>query len=102
MSKNKNRVGIHGSDAETGRAKEVAKEAGEKVAQISHEEFAAKAKPLVVSIGGKEQLAMNRRFASGSIGWYAGDKVIVEIDGKPVRCTVSMSIVVIGSKSAGE
>lgn len=46
------------------------------------------------AIGVEPITAMPRRFKSGSVGWYASQKLL--LDG--VRCQISLSIVVIGTK----
>lgn len=76
-------------------AKKVAKNDG---VQIGRDEFMEEAKPLRVSIGDSQTIAMVKEFSSGSLGWYTGEKVIVNVGGTPVKCQVSLSIVVVGSK----
>lgn len=69
---------------------------------VTKEQFLKSAKPLMISIDGKQQVASVKEFSTGSLGWYAGEKVVVEIDGVPVRCQVGLNITVIGSKPAGK
>lgn len=99
------KVGVHGTDAETGRDK--AKAADGKAATgtkcpITRAQF-GKASPIAVKfeVGGQvvsHQVAMPRTFESGSLGWYTGDKMTVEIDGVPVKVQVGLNLTVVGSK----
>lgn len=50
--------------------------------------------PMRIQLDAEECFAVPKRFQSGSVGWYLSTKQ--ELDG--VRCQVSLSIVVIGSK----
>lgn len=71
---------------------------------ISRVEFKEHAVPRTLSV--KDDLheisltASPREFASGSLGWYAGEKVMVNVNGKEVKCQVTCSIVIVGSKEA--
>jgi len=64
---------------------------------ITREEF-EKAKPISIKIGDHSEIAEPRTFASGSLGFYSGGKVIVEINGVPCKCQLTMSLVLVGSK----
>lgn len=59
-----------------------------------------KAKPLALQFGNSLGVAQPREFHSGSLGWYFGKKIVVDVDGVPCRCQVTCSIVVIGSYPA--
>lgn len=65
---------------------------------ISRKDFKANAKPLSVKIGDSLQSGDPREFSTGSFGWYCGGKVTIEIDGVPVKCQMTCSITVVGSK----
>lgn len=69
---------------------------------VTPTEFHANAKPLEVKIGndsgGGHDIAMPRTFSSGSLGWYTGGKMLMPVNGKQVKCQVSCSIVVVGTK----
>lgn len=65
---------------------------------ISREQFRKDAKPLVVVVDGKQIIANAKEFSTGSLGWYAGDKVVVTIDGVPVKVQVGINLTVVGSK----
>ena len=67
---------------------------------ITKEVFLAKAKPLSIKIGEETRVGEVKEFSSGSFGFYSGDKIVIDIDGVPVRCQVTCSIVVVGSKPA--
>lgn len=52
-----------------------------------------------VVIGGVNGIvAEKREFSTGSVGWNGNGKVTLMVDGKPVRCQVSLNVTVIGSK----
>lgn len=71
-----------------------------KACAISRKDFKAKAKPMALKMGETLQAADAREFSTGSFGWGFSGKIVVEIDGVPVKCQVSCSIVVVGSKEA--
>ena len=75
------------------------KDQSETPSQISPELFAKAAKPLLVDIDGKQQVAGVKQFSTGSLGWYSNDKMIVVVDGVPLKCTVATTIIVINSKA---
>jgi hypothetical protein len=68
------------------------------VCPITRAEFRSKAKPVSVTIAGKEQIAEVKEFSTDSLGWYLNGKTTVEIDGKPVSVQINMSLIVVGSK----
>lgn len=68
---------------------------------ISRSEFNNEAKPLAVTIGnGTTVAAQAREFSSGSFGWYASDKVVLNVNGTPVKVQVGLNMVVVGSKES--
>ncbi len=69
---------------------------------ISRSKFNEKAKALVVKIGNTPILADVKEFSTGSFGWFAGGKIVVEIDGEMVQVQVGLNLTVIGSKDAAE
>lgn len=93
MAKGK-KVGVHGTDAETGRDRGE----GAPKCPVSREKFNSSAMPLVVSLAGKQVIASPKQFSTGSMGWYCGDKIIVEIDGVPVKVQVGLNLTIVGSK----
>ena len=58
----------------------------------------ANAKPVTVSINGKEYQAVPKEFSTGSLGWNINDKVNIDIGGKLVTVQVGMNLTVVGSK----
>jgi hypothetical protein len=70
------------------------------VCPVTREKFGTEGKPLLVSIGDRQIVATPREFSTGSFGWYAGEKVIVDVGGTPVRVQVGLTLTVIGSKEA--
>lgn len=90
MAKNK-KIGVHGTDAETGRGADGPK------CPITRQQF-DKATPIVVSVADRQVIAAPKHFSTGSIGWYAGDKIVVTVDGVPVKVQVGITLTVVGSK----
>jgi len=67
--------------------------------QISNGDFLAKAGALIVHLGEVDVQAEVKQFSTGSVGWsYSGKMLSPLVDGKRVRCQVSLNITVIGSK----
>lgn len=67
---------------------------------ITRKEFMSGARPLNVTIDGQRLAANIREFSSGSFGWGLNDKVIVEVDGIPVRVQCGLNLTIVGSKEA--
>lgn len=65
---------------------------------ITKEAFAEKAKPLAVVINGETKVATPKEFASGSFGYFFNEKVVVMIDGIPVKLQANVILTVVGSK----
>jgi hypothetical protein len=65
---------------------------------VSRSDFMANAKPVTVSINGKEYQAVPKEFSTGSLGWNINDKVNIDIGGKLVTVQVGMNLTVVGSK----
>ena len=65
---------------------------------ITRAEFRAKAKPLTVTINGKEYHAVVKEFSTGSLGWYLNGKTTVEVDGAPVTVQIGLNLTIVGSK----
>jgi hypothetical protein len=70
------------------------------VCPVSREQFLKAAKPLTLTIDGKTLVAPVKEFSTGSFGWFTNDKLVVEVDGVPVKVQPSISLVVVGSKDA--
>ncbi len=45
-------------------------------------------------------MAAPKQFSTGSLGWYASGKIIVEVDGQQCQTQVGLSLVLVGSKEA--
>ncbi len=101
-----NKVGVHGTDAETGRDK--AKAADGKAATgtkcpVTREQFNAAAKAVVAEFRvGNQSVGMlsgvPRSFDSGSVGWYITGKIVVDIDGVATPVQIGLNATVVGSK----
>lgn len=66
---------------------------------VTREQFNAKApRSIAVKIGETVVSANLHDFSSGSLGWYFGDKVTIEVDGVPCRVQVGLNMTLIGSK----
>lgn len=65
---------------------------------ITKEAFAEKANPIAVVINGETKVATPKEFASGSFGYFFNEKVVVMIDGVPVKLQANVILTVVGSK----
>ncbi len=65
---------------------------------ISRQQFREKAKPMTITINGKEYQAIPKEFSTGSLGWNVNEKLMVEIDGVPVSVQIGMNLTLVGSK----
>ena len=66
---------------------------------VSRQTFRQKAKAaLRVVIDGREFEAEAKEFSTGSLGWFANTKIVVEIDGVRVPVQVGLNLTIIGSK----
>ena len=69
------------------------------VCPISRETFRAKApRSLPVTVNGKPLAAEYKEFSTGSMGWFLGGKVTLEVDGVPVTVQVGLNLTLVGSK----
>lgn len=102
----KDRIGVHGTDEETKRAKEWLGQrrgaAGVDPTPVGRKMFKEKAKALKLVIEGQEKLAEAKTFATNSYGWQFNDKMDVMIDGVKVRVQIGCNIIIIGSKEMPE
>jgi len=76
-------------------------DAGPKKPDISKNDFLKAASPLAIDIGGVKLIGQVKEFESGSYGWYAGDRVTMDIGGKAVRVQVGINMTVVYSKNDG-
>lgn len=71
---------------------------------ITLTDFLAKGGARVVTIGqgdtARQVVASPKKFSTGSFGWHAGEKVVVDIGGVPVKCQLNFILTVVGSKPA--
>lgn len=65
---------------------------------ITREQFRTKARPVEVTINGKQFTAAPKEFSTNSLGWNINEKITIEIDGTPVTVQVGMNLTVVGSK----
>lgn len=63
---------------------------------VTRKQVEARSTALPVTIGSQSGVADIKDFSSGNAGWYYGGKIV--IDG--MKCQVSCSIVIVGSKDA--
>jgi hypothetical protein len=66
---------------------------------VTREQFRRTAQPVRVQIGEQTLLAEPKEFSTGSLGFYAGQKVTLTLaDGSRVVCQVGLNLTVVGSK----
>jgi hypothetical protein len=70
------------------------------VCPISRDAFTAGAQPITLRIGNTEVVLEPWQFSTGSFGYFANPKVVVEVAGKRVTCQANLSLIVVGSKEA--
>lgn len=69
---------------------------------ISRAQFASDAVALSATIAGSKVAVDVKQFATGSFGWYANGKLVVEVGGQPVTCQLGLTLTVIGSKELAD
>lgn len=97
MAKGK-KIGVHGTDEETGRASKI-KES--KPCPVTEEEFLEHAQPAAVNVPALSVSAIlnPKKFASGSLGFFANGKTVVTINGKPCPATFQTQVILNKSKT---
>ena len=65
---------------------------------VSRTDFTKGSGPILVTVGDRQLVASPKEFATGSFGWYVGEKIVQMINGIPVKVQVGISMVVVGSK----
>ena len=90
------KIGVHGTDAETGRAKA---NGAAKAPDISRDEF-LKANAINLAEAFAGRFAAPKEFSTGSYGFFLGEAVTVVVGGKPVSCQANVILTVKHSKPA--
>ena len=68
---------------------------------VSVEEFMQGAQSFTIQLAdGAAVLLKPKRFSTGSFGWFANDKVLMDVEGTPVKVQANLLLTVIGSKGA--
>lgn len=78
------------------------KETKKAMCPITRKQFTDNAKPLTIKVGDRELIGAVKEFSTQSLGWYANDKITIEIDGVPCKVQANISLVIVGSKEAAE
>jgi hypothetical protein len=68
------------------------------ICPVSPDQFSESAQPITVDIGGNKMVAMPKHFSTGSLGFYATGKTVIEIGGVPCQAQVGVNITLVGSK----
>lgn len=102
MATTTKKIGVHGTDAETGRAKENGAATAKKTTcTITRKAFTTAAKALVIKVGEDSKVLAPKQFSTGSFGWFGNEKVTVVLpDGTPVVCQANLQLTVVNSKDA--
>lgn len=69
---------------------------------VSRQQFRENAKPLTITVNGREFIAAPKEFSTASLGWNVNDKMTVMIGDMAVALQVGMNLTVIGSKELPE
>jgi hypothetical protein len=75
-----------------------AKERKKTKCPITKEVFVKAAKPLKITVDGKDYTMEVKEFSSGSFGFYCNEKVTIDIDGEPVKFQAGFNLTAVGSK----
>ena len=102
MARDKNRIGVHGTDEETKRDRAAFQEAGKKKCNITKEEFFASAIPIPVKVADTVEAISPKQFSTGSFGYHKSFRVTIMVGGKPVDFICNCGITAIGSKPGEE
>lgn len=90
-------IGVHGTDAETGRAKVAARQE----CPISQEYFEEGAKPITLDLGDGQTMVLEPKlFSTGSFGWHASQKITVMVGDERVTVVANLLFTVMHSKKA--
>lgn len=65
---------------------------------ITRTQFLEGAKPLALTIGNNQRIAEPKPFKTGSFGWGLNEKVVLDVNGTPVKVQASINLTIIGSK----
>jgi len=65
---------------------------------MTRKEFMKKATAITVQIGDKKVKAVPKQFSTGSVGFMASTKVVVDVGGVPLTLQCGLNLPVIGSK----
>jgi hypothetical protein len=95
MAKNKGMV--HGTDAERGTATEGRKKTE---CPLTKKRFLEKAVALAVKVGDATLIAPARSFSTGSFGFQNNEKLVIVVDGVPIKVQCNVLLTVVGSKEA--
>ena len=69
---------------------------------ISREQFKSGAKPIKVTVEGREFELDPKEFSTKSLGWNLSDKADVMVGGVKCKCQIGLNVTIIGSKEAPE
>lgn len=87
----KSKVGVHGTDAETGR------NGGVKACPITRAQFQTKA-PAAVTL--PATALVRKEFSTGTMGYFAQIDMTVEVDGVPVKMKGNAQLYIANSSDA--
>lgn len=97
----KDKIGVHGTDKETGRNKgQEKKEVGDKECPITRKQFTDNAEGIPIKIAGQDYMLQTKEFSSGTFGWFINGSFKVIIDGEEVRVPFQVQAFVPQSKNA--
>ena len=101
MARDKNKVGVHGTDAETGRNKPAYQPGAKKTeCPVTSEEFMKGAPVMTAAFNGQSLVGAPKINSTGSFGYYLQGKITLDVGGKAVTFQVGANVTAIGSKPA--
>jgi len=67
---------------------------------ITREKFMENATPLTLSVAGRQEILTVKEFSTRSFGWSFNGKIVIEVDGIPLKVQANINLVVVGSREA--
>lgn len=100
---NKNRIGVHGTDKETGRNKPAYQPGAKKTeCPVTAEQFMKAAPPLTANFNGQSLVGAPKINSTGSFGYYLQGKITLDIGGTAVTFQVGANVTAVNSKPSAE
>ena len=77
----------------------MAKQQQADVPPITRADFKQHARPVPIKLNDETKVLNPKEYDTGSLGWYMNEKLVVTINGVPVRVQAQIMLTVVGSKA---